>query len=131
MGLLDLEERRDDESWDGYPTWAWDKPSRAVIVQGPGKKSGCVLYAAGPHIRMMMEDGQDLESLGLDDAPEGISIWEGVTGGGNYSHGMGDYCDLYLTGKFRDPTQNEWDYIKSKLSPWSDEFWRKERMKDY
>jgi len=58
----------------------------------------------------------------LDDAPEGISVWEGHAVG--YPQGIdGDYPDPDpdLVGTFRAPTDAEWAAIRENKSPWPKE----------
>lgn len=53
-------------------------PSRAVIANRD-RGSGSIVHVA-PHslLEQVMSDGGDrLDDLGLDDAPAGISVWEG------------------------------------------------------
>lgn len=100
----------------------WDKPSLAVVACD-GDGHGCVLHTVGPHVAFdMREIGRDLDDLGLDDAPAGISIWEGVTAGGGYA-GDGDYHDTYLSGAFRAPTDDEWKAIREGRCPWNPDDW--------
>ena len=107
-----------EEMWDDYPEWAWDKPSKAVIVNGTS--GGCVLYTAGPYLRMEIHEAgiHDIEDLGLDDAPIGISIWEGsLTYDGNGE-------PVAANGTFREPTEQEWMAIRAHQCPWDDNAWR-------
>lgn len=109
--------------WDNFPKNAWGKPSKAVIAMGPDG-CGVVLSTAGPHVACDIEQiSGDLGDLGLDDAPPGISIWEGKSEGGAYDHYNGDYADTYLVGTFREPTEEEWQAIRKGKCPWSDEEW--------
>jgi hypothetical protein len=112
-------------TWDNYPTEAWFKASLAVIANSNGH--GTVLYTAGPALRFEMEEGSGctrLDDLGMDDAPNGISVWEGFL---EYQPGTWE-CpeDGYnlLRGKYRDLTEAEWEAIKSKKCPWDDKEWR-------
>jgi hypothetical protein len=102
----------------------WGKPSLAVIACD-GNGNGCVLYTAGPHVAMdMHEIGRGLGDIGLDDAPAGISVWEGMTAGGGYA-GDGDYHDTYLEGAFRVPTDDEWLAIRAGRCPWDEADWKR------
>ena len=59
-----------------------------------------------------------LDDLGLDNAPDGISIWEGAFA---WTPGPWD-CpadgQLDPDGKFRAPTDEEWVAIREGRSPW-------------
>lgn len=108
-----------DATWDGYPRSAWVKPSLAVVACDGGG-NGCVLWTAGPAMRFeIIESGlRDLSDLGLDDAPEGISVWAGRI----YSDPRDD--DSELRGEFRSPTIDEWAAIMRGECPWNDADWR-------
>ena len=93
-------------------------PSRAVIAQLKGR--GAVLWYDGPDISMEIEEHgiSDLGDLGLDSAPDGISIWEGYYrwSPGPYEHSEdGEY---YPIGEFRSPISTEWARIQRNLPPW-------------
>ena len=104
----------------------WSKPSKAVIVQGMG--GGCVLFTAGPHVDSMINEAgvSDLDNLGLDDAPEGISIWEGGIETVHINTPDANEWDSWLVGKFRDPTSEEWESIRKNECPWDATLWVKE-----
>ena len=97
-----------------------DQNSKAVLASNG--RDGIVLSAVGYDILYQMEEGGliMLADLGLDDAPEGISVWEGC-----YVQVPGSYeCpedgDLEPIGKFRTPTDEEWECIKINKCPWPD-----------
>ncbi len=105
------------------PKLDWSKPSLAVVVQGMGR--GCVLFSAGPHVDSMIDEAgvSDLDLLGLDDAPEGISIWEGtIKTVHHHTPDMNEY-DSWLEGAFRAPTDQEWESIRKNECPWDDALW--------
>lgn len=65
----------------------------------------------------------NLCDLGLDDAPEGISIWEG---GIKTVHFHSPDCNEYdssLIGSFRAPTPAEWESIMKAECPWCEDDW--------
>lgn len=104
------------------PDYDWKKPSLAVVAC-EGNGFGCVLYTVGPHVFCLMEDvGRALGSIGLDDAPAGISVWEGKTE--SYKSYYGEQ-DVYLEGEYRDPTPEEWKAIQAGECPWNDAEWLK------
>lgn len=95
------------------------QPSRAVVANHD-RRVGIVLWYTD-HSRISMEidaiSGR-LDDLGLDDAPNGISIWEGdyVWRPGGYECPQDGYSDP--VGKFRSPTDAEWQAIREGRSPW-------------
>jgi hypothetical protein len=96
-----------------------DRLSRAVIASDG--KNGAVVFHIGEHIKEDLTHlGYSLSDLGLDSAPRGISIWEGCWAGGGYDSYNGDYFDIYLVGKFRQPTDDEWICIKEGRCPWAE-----------
>lgn len=107
---------------DGPPEYDWSKPSLAVVASD-GDGRGCVLWTAGPHVQSFLDEiGRGLDDIGLDDAPDGISVWEGKIK--TYHYYEGDY-DADLTGKFREPSDEEWQSIQRGECPWNDEDWIK------
>ena len=100
------------------PAWM---PSRAVIANG-ARRAGCVLFVA-PDSYLEHETREisgRLDDLGLDDAPDGISVWEGTHAGGGYNAYQGDYNDVYPVGKFRAPTDDEGQAIREGKNPFAD-----------
>lgn len=132
----DLDEQFDpdmDEEYDvPYQDMDRDKPSLAVIACD-GSGQGCVLYTAGPHLQLEIYENnlRALDELGLDDAPAGISIWEGkilyFKSGSPLEPDCGFEPDV--KGAFREPTEEEWTAIRAKRCPWDDEDWRHRRSK--
>lgn len=99
----------------------WTKPSLAVIACD-GDGNGCVLHTVGPHVTHELDEiGRALGDIGLDDAPEGISIWEGKIKTSGPDHD-GEY-DAWLDGTFREPTDDEWAAIRAGRCPWSEAGW--------
>ncbi len=122
-------ESTDDwDAWDGYPASAWDKDSLAVVASDG--KEGCVLWTAGPHVRMEIEEFNmcSLSDLGLDDAPQGISIWVGRYVWFNDSHPLDpdEGSSSEPRGAFRAPTEDDWTAIREGRCPWNDDDWRVE-----
>ena len=95
------------------------KPSRIVIVSNG--RPGVALWWVGAGAWSEIEESglSDAGGLGPDDAPSGISIWEG-----NYRavHGSDDY-DVEPVGKFRAPTAEEWEAIGKGRCPWDPKDW--------
>ena len=96
------------------------KPSRIVIVSNG--RSGVALWWVGAGAWSEIEEGglSDAGDLGLDDAPGGITIWEG-----DY-HATQGFCgdfDVEPTGKFREPTAEEWEAIGAGRCPWDPKDW--------
>lgn len=101
------------------------KDSRALIASD-GNGNGCVISYVGEGIHYMLsETSQRLDDIGLDDAPQGLRIWEGRARGGEVTHGLEgtDYGDVYLVGAFRELTSLEWDAVIKGRVPWHVEDW--------
>lgn len=100
------------------PTWA---PSRAVIANG--KRGGAVIFAAPDSYvaHQVCEYGPPLGDLGLDDAPIGISIWEGDYVWRSTSYEYPLEGDEDPVGAFRAPTDDEWAAIREGRNPWGEE----------
>lgn len=106
--------------------WNWNKASRAVVAQGQHK--GCVVWFVGGHLSQEIEEAglYALDELGLDDAPKGISIWEGVylwREGWNPAGGYDEGGDSSPKGSFRAPTKEEWRDIENGKAPWNEDDW--------
>lgn len=106
--------------WHGL---TFDEPSKGVIACD-GDGHGCVLWAFGAHLRFEVEEAgfHALGDLGLDDAPQGVSIWEGMYmwepgGWENPQDG-----ETFPQGTFRNPTDDEWLAIRAGRCPWADDF---------
>lgn len=98
----------------------WGKASLAVIASD-GKGNGCALHWVGIHFEQWRSDvGSSLKDLGLDDAPCGISVWEGKIESERDYYGE---TDAWLEGEFREPTLEEWDCINHDDCPWDDNEW--------
>jgi len=105
-------------------TSTWKSPltksneCKAVIANGRGY--GCVLWFSGDQLYFEIDGmGGHLSDLALDDAPEGISVWEGryVWYPGSYEHPTDGWSEP--VGVFRDPTPEEWAQITKNQSPWN------------
>lgn len=93
-------------------------PSQGVVASN-GQGKGCVLWwTDGSNLDAeIRECSSDLAELGLDDAPRGLSIWEG-----SYRWVPGPWdcpSDGHTEpiGKFRPPTADEWTAIMAGTSP--------------
>lgn len=105
--------------------WDPEKPSRALIAcDGEGK--GCVLWWVGSDLFCEIDAvGKVLEDLGLDNAPHGLSVWEGRYEGfetGNEINGV--EWDTEPKGKFRELTDDEFRAIREGLCPWDESEWQ-------
>jgi hypothetical protein len=98
-------------------------PSQAVVANGP--HGGCVLFYTGSALEYeICEAGlTDLSDLGLDDAPDGISIWKGVLRCWEVNTPDCHEYESELIGDFRTPTTEEWAAICQGKSPWSSDDW--------
>jgi hypothetical protein len=112
----------DDDEFQGYNG---DIPSRAVVASD-GKGRGAVIWWVGLAFWIEIQEYgvKDLDDLGLDDAPAGLSIWEGQLHSrqcGNPLDGI-DY-ETELVGTFREPTKEEWEEIQDGSAPWDEREW--------
>ena len=120
--LEDQSEPPTDDRWG--PGYDWKKPSRAVCACRNG--IGQVLWYVGAHIACEIEEGcLDWDDLGLDNAPDGISIWEGI-----YrfipeytKYGQSEGGSTTPEGTFRPPTDTEWKAIRENRNPWDKRNW--------
>jgi len=110
-----------------------DKPSRAVVAHG-GMGNGCLLHWVGIHLEVESEAGfTSLDDLGLDDAPEGISIWEGkyTWSSGVNGEGIDEGGDAAPDGEFRALTDAEWAAIRENKAPWDEADWESPEYKEF
>lgn len=90
-----------------------ETPSRAVVANNT-RNGGCVLWFTADSVieAEISNTSTRLADLGLDDAPEGISIWEGV-----YIKYVRQDDYLEPSGAFRPPTDEEWTAIRAGRNP--------------
>lgn len=116
-----------EELGSGYPEWAWNKDSLAIVVSD-GDGHGMVLYTAGPHVLRIMDDAcsRYLDDLGLGDAPEGISVWKGLIKSQIYpaTPDSAEEYDSWLEGTFGPLQPEEWQALQENRCPWDDDEWR-------
>ncbi|HVY79848.1 MAG TPA: hypothetical protein VG994_02610 [Steroidobacteraceae bacterium] len=100
------------------PKWTADRG----VVANPKRGVGCVLFAApGSYLEHETDEFSGrLDDMGLDDAPFGISVWEGHYAGGGSTWHTGDYEDCYPVGTFRPPTDDEWTAIREGRNPFGE-----------
>jgi len=105
---------------------AWSEYNRKVksrVVVACNNGAGCVLHAIGSCWEAW-HDGSGsyrLDDNGLDDAPDGISIWEGRMQSWGPDRD-GEY-DAELRGEFRDLTPEEWTLLAKGQAPWDEKEW--------
>lgn len=92
--------------------------NRAVVASANGQ--GCVLSFSGTALSAFIgENGtRDLRDLGLDDAPDGIWVWEGKIVTTKMWTDYGWEHDCGPEGEFRKPTDPEWEAIRRGECPW-------------
>ncbi len=115
---------KDEKKEPSYGGWDWSKNSLAVIACRNGE--GSVLWWVGGHIDFeLSESGMvSLGDLGLDNAPEGISVWDGVyVFHEDTSYFDNDGGETEAVGDFRVPTDEEWEHIKRNECPWDANEW--------
>lgn len=98
--------------------WNWDpeKPSRALIASS-GLDNGFVMEFVGQDLDTKITCvGTDTMDLGLGDAPEGLSIWEG-------RYVFVPHDDVEPRGVFRDLTYEEWNQLRDHGELWDPQDW--------
>ncbi len=111
----DLEDARDEFEPEKRKRKNLSSESIALIANNCG--TGCVLTYDGKGISYFIETSGSvaLDDLGLDDAPEGLSIWEGRVK--CYDSYFGDH-DEELEGNFRELYYCEWQRLAQTGEPW-------------
>lgn len=110
---------KNTKRWGNYSEDEWNAPSKAVVVN-TSNGEGVVLWYVGPHISMDVEEHciTLLSDLGLDEAPPGISVWEGKYQYQSSNNPENPDVDAELLGEFRPPTEEEWKAIRENRNPW-------------
>lgn len=106
----------DFASFDEEDGHGFDKPSRCIVACD-GNGNGVVLWFDGVALSWEIEEVGcvSLEDLGLDDAPLGVSVWNG-----SYDYLVGpDEGPRLSESTFRPPTEEEWNAIRGGVSPWA------------
>jgi hypothetical protein len=118
-----------DDAWGVYD---WGKPSLAVVACDENGE-GCILWFCGAHLDFEINEGgmKTLGDLGLDDAPPGISVWEGSYVGTKSETMDGTEYDTEVMGEFRSPTPQEWTEISLNTCPWDSDNWIREDLPDW
>lgn len=94
-------------------------PTNRALIASDGS-NGCVLHYVGAALSFEIEEGgfRQLVDLGLDDAPEGLSVWEGT---GTWEQG-GYECpeegEVVFRGSFRELNAVEWAALRDGECPW-------------
>lgn len=97
-----------------YP---WDKRDSIALIASSGG-TGVILEFDGTGIEgdIETESSRRLDDHGLDNAPDGLSIWEGklrVT-----SSRYDEDVDCELVGEFRELSRVEWGLLETSGVPW-------------
>ena len=107
--------------------------SIAVVAFNKRKEIGAILYSRGKDLEKELEEFPGfLDELGLDDAPDGISIWEGFFEARITVYPK-DKVECYSThpvGRFRKLTDKEWAALKRGFNPLNLGRLRKKEKKD-
>lgn len=92
--------------------------SIALLANNSGQ--GCILEWHGVDIYWDFENvgGAALMDHGLDDAPDGLSIWEGFMYCSESHTVNGHEYDANLEGEYRDLTPEEWKLLQKTGVPW-------------
>ena len=110
-----------EQAPDSDAPYNFEVPSKAVIANNGG--NGIVVWYTGDHLDVEINEngmGVHLSDLGLDDAPDGISIWEGNYIGSKHDTPDGWEYETECVGEFRDPTPEEWGSIQKNECPWGE-----------
>jgi hypothetical protein len=102
------------------PEQPWT-PSRALVAQGP--HTGAILEYEGSGITNEIHEAglHALDELGLDDAPEGLSIWEGEyvwEDGWFEGHRSPANGQAHPKGEFRRLKPEEWATLSANQPLW-------------
>lgn len=96
-------------------------PSRVLVAAGPHR--GAVLEYEGSGISNEIDEAglYELDELGLDDAPRGLSVWEGDyiwEDGWCEGHRSPENGQSHPEGKFRPLTAEEWATVSAGKPLW-------------
>jgi len=112
---------QDSKRWEPhrFSDADWAGTSKALVANH-ADACGVVLHYSGPHIAMEIEEahcGRGVEDLGLDTAPDGLSVWEGryEWSGPTDPEGEGE---MMPEGTFRPLTDQEWEALKLGFGLW-------------
>lgn len=87
---------------------------KALVANHQG--TGIVIYVSDSTFSEALDSvSWKLDDVGLDDAPDGISVWEGVM---QTIWVTKEESDFVLKGTFRQPTIEEWNHLASGNNPW-------------
>jgi hypothetical protein len=97
--------------------------SSKAIVACDGHGRGAVLWYVGGALENEIGECRlrELGDLGLDDAPQGISVWEGTYIWVSGPFECPDDGRMDPSGKFRSPTDEEWRAVREGRCPWPHE----------
>lgn len=121
----------DMSDWGRERGWNTELRSRALVACD-GDGHGCLVYWVGADLGFeVAEMGLcELADLGLDDAPRGLSIWEGRY----VTNRVGGYdspdVETEPSGRFRPLTAAEWSEVSQGRAPWDEAAWRVECLCD-
>ncbi len=92
-------------------------PINRALVACDGNGNGCVLAHHGEALEYVLSEwSRALDGIGLDDAPHGLRIWEGVLVSTGSAVFHGGEIDENLEGRFRELTAEEWDAVSGGYS---------------
>lgn len=97
----------------------WNKTDSIALIACRGGH-GCILDHDGLGIEADVEalGHGSLTDHGLDDAPDGLSIWEGRLHTSESHTPDGHEYDSELIGEFRSLTDDEWKLLQTTGTPW-------------
>ncbi len=94
-----------------------EEPSRLVIMNWKGK--GVAGFPSDVAMEQELSDVSPLlADLGLDDAPDGVSIWQGKVRWYKCGYPGEEEWNSELIGEFRRPTADEMAALAAGVWPW-------------
>jgi len=125
FALMDNPSPSRGKGWGGYPNWAWPMPNYALLASNG--HDGIVLDMGGPGISYEYEENgcTTLSMLGFDDAPAGLSVWEGIWRWEPGPVGCPEDGEGVLEGKYRPLNDEEWVQLRACYSLWDKNLWMK------
>lgn len=124
-GELTHEGRLAAAFWEEFRLEQWDysKDGRtwksAAVVASDGNGNDVLLHAMGPAIDWHIDQfSTSCDELGLSCPEPGVWVWVGTMGSVRCETMDGVDYDHEVTGDWRAPTDEEWEFIKGDECPW-------------
>lgn len=122
MNEANIEVNEPADSWGNYD---FSKNSMAVIAVD-NYDNGTLLHAVGGHIKFEIEEVglKTIEELDLFPPEAGVWVWEGtyVFSPSSYEYPLDG--NMWASGTWRKPTEDELKSIVNGVCPWNDDDWK-------